>query len=94
MYAAIEQTVKALILKERDSLRGRTVISFTVQAVATSEILEPGSHLIVVGIDDCSSISVYYHRQISTTSGNFITGLSILDNLSCAFASVGGEETI
>jgi hypothetical protein len=70
------------------------VISFTVQAVATSEILEPGSHLIIVGIDDCSSVSVYYHRQIRTTSGNFITGLSILDNFSRAFASVGREETI
>ena len=65
VYAAIEQTVKVLILKEQDSLiEGRTVISLISQDIATSEMLEPGSHLTVVGINDCYSISVQHHRQI------------------------------
>ena len=47
------------------------MISLIVGAVATSEILEPESHLTVVGIDDCRSISVHHTRQIKYHIGQF-----------------------
>jgi hypothetical protein len=40
------------------------VISLIVGAVAISEMLERGSHLPVVGIDDCRGISVHHNRQV------------------------------
>ena len=62
------------------------MISLIVGAVATSEILEPGSHLTVVGIDDCRSISVHLqqtdqvpHRAISLQASVFrVTFLALL----------------
>src|SRR3954470_24155476 len=50
--------------RTRFAYRGRTVIFLIARAVTTSEMLEPGSDLTVVGINHCCSISVQHHRQI------------------------------